>query len=157
MTDIVLFQLHFSHLPTDRLDSVCTCGLKCESVCLTVWRTWMWACMSWIWEVHMTTVLISSELSPLLGCRGSSREKKKNWGSHPISLWSRFRCISNYCSQTHIRNQTELHSQGTWMGGGDEKRRKCLGFLVKERTMDGKQGGGARLYRPTSSWRPTGS
>lgn len=115
-----------------------------------VWWTWMLASMSCFWEVHMTKVSIFSVLSPLLGCRGQSR--KNNQGSHPVSPWPHFHCISNYCSQTQIRHQVELRSQGTWRGA-----KKGSGGCPSEgeRVMEGKQYRGACLYLPASSWRPT--
>ncbi len=94
-------------------------------------------------SVHMTKVSVSSVLSPLLGCRGLSR--KNNQGSHPISPWPHFHCISNYCSQTQIKHQVELQSQGTWMGG--RLKREVGVFLVKEREreMEGNRDRGVSI------------
>ena len=159
MTDIVLFHLHFPHLPTNRLDALHEEKII-KSVCifLYVWvfmfgHVW-WTC----WHVchafrKYTQVSISLVLSPLLGCRRQSR--KNNQGSHPFSHWPHFHRISNYCSQTQIKHQVELQSQGTWMGGG--LKREMGVFLVRERDreMEGTQDIGARLYLPPFFWRPT--
>lgn len=89
--------------------------------------------MSCFWEVS-----VSSVLSRLLGCR--RRSKKNNQGSHPVSPRPHLHCISNYCSQTKIKHQVELQSQGTWMGGG--LKREVGVFLVKEGAMEGWKEGG---------------
>jgi len=69
------------------------------------------AYVSCFWEAHMTKVLISSGLSPLLGCIG--RSGKNNHGSHPVSPWPHPHRISNYGSETQIKHQVELGSRGT--------------------------------------------
>lgn len=126
MTDIVLFQLHFSHLPANRLDSLheeflCLdmCGEHgCWRVCHAFGKyTWLKYRSSRCWV-------------PSSDAEGS-RRRKNNRGSHPVSPWPHFHCISNYCSQTQIRHQVELQSQGTWKGGG--LKREAGGVLVKER------------------------
>ena len=48
-------------------------GRMFEFLCLDMWWTWMWACTSCFRKLHMTTVLICSGLSPLLGCKGQWR------------------------------------------------------------------------------------
>ncbi len=157
MTDIVLFQLHFSHLPANRLDSLhedktihslCMCLYVQIWMFGPVWWTWMWMFMSCFRKLSM------SLSNALLGCGGQSG--RNNQGSHPVSLWPCLRCISNYCSQTHIRHKEELLSRGTWVGG-EGAEMGSIGFLSEwgRDEMEGKWDIEASFYLPPSSWRPT--
>lgn len=128
----------------------CAYASMCEFLCLDMCgehKCGVWMCISCLWEVHMTKVSISSVLSLLLGCRGQSRKNL----SHLISPWPHFHCIFNYCSQTWIKHQVKLRSQGTWMGGG--LKREVGVFLMYERAreMDVKGDRRASLYLPPSS------
>lgn len=125
MTDIVLFQLHFSicqqigwiHYTRTRQSSQCAFACICKFLFGHVWWTWMWACMSCFREVS-----ISSVLSPLLGCRGQLT--KNNHGSHPVFPPSGCTSIASLTivhRHTSSKRQVELQSQGTWTGGEAEK------------------------------------
>lgn len=77
----------------------------------------------------MTTVLISSELSPLLGCRGSSREKKTTEGLIP-SPFGPASAASLTIVHRHISGtEQNCRAKGLeWEGGMKKKKGSVEGF-----------------------------